>query len=96
MKYMNVVKFQVKAEHLSAFMESQRTQPDWDGQLESRMIQTGERTFCGYGLWTSQEAMSAAMGSMVAWLDTVRHMLDEISPELGVTDAVSGPVVHEK
>ena len=32
---------------------------------------------------------------MIAGLDTVRLMLEEISPELGVTDAVSGPVILE-
>jgi hypothetical protein len=30
---------------------------------------------------------------MNAFLDTMRHMLEEISPKLGITDVVSGPVV---
>jgi len=36
------------------------------------------------------------MDSMVGWLDTIRHMLEEITPELGVTDPVSGPVIWER
>ena len=40
--------------------------------------------------------MDAEMESMIGWLDTVRDMLEEISPELGVTDPVSGPVIWEK
>ena len=32
---------------------------------------------------------------MIAGLDTVRPMLEEISPELGVTDPVAGPVILE-
>ena len=32
---------------------------------------------------------------MIAGLDSVRLMLEEISPELGVTDPVSGPVIME-
>ena len=34
--------------------------------------------------------------SMIAHLDTVRDLLEEISADLGVTDPVSGPVVVEK
>jgi len=32
---------------------------------------------------------------MIAGLDSVRSLLEEISPELGVTDPVSGPVIME-
>jgi len=32
---------------------------------------------------------------MIAGLDTVRLLLEEISPELGITDPVSGPVIME-
>ena len=32
---------------------------------------------------------------MIAGLDGVRSLLEEISPELGVTDPVSGPVIME-
>jgi len=95
MKYMNVVKFSVKPAHTSAFREALDSQPTWAGHIQGQTIQTGENTFCGCGLWESKDAMYAAMDSMVAWLDTVRHMLEEISPELGVTDAVSGPVIAE-
>ena len=37
-----------------------------------------------------------AMPKIISFLDTMRHMLEEISPELGVTDAVSGSVVVER
>ncbi len=40
--------------------------------------------------------MVGAMPKMTSFLDTMRHMLEEISPELGVTDAVSGPVVVKR
>jgi len=48
------------------------------------------------GLWESEDAVVAARPAMIASLDTARHMLDEISPDMGVTDAVSGPVVVER
>ena len=40
--------------------------------------------------------MIAARPAMIASLDTARHMLEEISPGTGVSDAVSGPVVVER
>ena len=49
----------------------------------------------GYGLWESEEAMVTAKPDMIALLDTARDLLEEISPELGVTDPVSGTVVFE-
>ena len=33
---------------------------------------------------------------LIKFLDTIRPMLEEISPVLGVTDPVSGPVVAER
>jgi len=57
---------------------------------------TGEQNYCGVGLWESENAVVEARPAMIASLGTVRHMLDEISPEMGVTDAVSGPVVVER
>ena len=51
---------------------------------------------CGsYALWENEDAMVDARPQMISLLDTGRDMLEEISPELGVTDPVSGPVVVE-
>ena len=35
------------------------------------------------------------MPQMIALLDNSRHLLEELSPHLGVTDPVSGTVVFE-
>ena len=96
MKYINVVKFKVKPDCVKNYMEALNNQPSWKGNIEGKTIQTGDNTFCSYGLWESKDAMEVEMDSMVAWLDTVRDLLEEISPELGVTDPVSGPVIWEK
>ena len=39
--------------------------------------------------------MVEAMPNMISFLDTMLHMREEISSELGVTDAVSSPIVVE-
>ena len=50
----------------------------------------------GYGLWESEEKMANAMPLMIGLLDSTRQLLEKLSPELGVTDPVSGAVVFEK
>jgi hypothetical protein len=50
---------------------------------------------CIIGEWKDEQSIAKARDKMIAGLDTVRPMLEEISPELGVTDAVSGPVILE-
>ena len=59
------------------------------------MIQTGDQTFCSVGIWEDEASLVKNRDNMVAFLDTMRNLLEEISPELGVTDAVSGTVVAE-
>ncbi len=61
-----------------------------------RLIQAGEFTYCSVGEWDNQESLVNARPAMIGFLDSVRHMLDEISPGLGVIDPVSGPVVMEQ
>jgi len=95
MQFMNVVKFKVKPGFVEDFLQAMNAQPCWEGSLWNRTIKTGDNDFCGCGLWVSKEAMWAQMDNMVRFLDSIRDMLEEISPELGVTDAVSGPVVSE-
>ena len=66
------------------------------GYQMDRLIQTGELTYCSVVEWDNQASLVNARPAMIGFLDSVRHMLDEISPELGVTDPVSGPVVMEQ
>ena len=95
-KFMNVVRFQVKPEFkdviVSKFAAFERPSENQMG----RLIQTGELTYCSVGECDNQESLVNAHPAMIGFLDSVRHMLDEISPELGVTDSVSGPVVMEQ
>ena len=96
MKHVNIVRFKVKLEHVNDYLKALTEQPVWKGNIEGKTIQTGENIFCAYGLWESKEAMDLEMDSMVEWLGTIRHMLDEITPELVVTDPVSGSVIWER
>ena len=95
-KYTNVVRFRVKSGKQQEFESVFSKAETWDGQLIHVLARTDEQSYVGYGLWQSEEHMQNAMPQMISLLDTARHLLEELSPELGVTDPVSGSVVFEK
>ena len=95
-KHTNVVRFRVKSGKQAEFESLFRKADNWDGQLLHILARTDEESYVGYGLWESEERMKNAMPQMIALLDSARHLLEELSPELGVTDPVSGTVVFEK
>ena len=67
-----------------------------DGVLFRKVIKTGERSYCSMMEWADEQSLANARQKMIAYLDTIRDLLEEISPELGVTDPVSGPVVIDE
>ncbi|MBX7247895.1 MAG: antibiotic biosynthesis monooxygenase [Caulobacteraceae bacterium] len=90
----NAVRFRVKPGQDEAFLDAHRAaQAQWPGMLSARIIKTGDRTYCVIAEWTDMEALAAARPHMVATLDSFRHTLEDLGGGLGVTDAVSGPVV---
>ena len=99
-KFSNVVRYEVKSEYVDDFLKVFSDLPPmggyYEGLLSQILIKTGEQNYCGVGLWESEDAVVEARPKMITFLDTLRHMLEEISPEMGVTDAVSGPVVIER
>ena len=94
-KYSNVVRLIVKDGNQEALIEKFDNRPEFDGIRRSILIQTGDKTFCSVGIWEDEASLVKNRDNMVAFLDTMRNLLEEISPELGVTDAVSGTVVAE-
>ena len=94
-KYTNVVRFRVKSGKQQEFEGVFSKAKTWDGQLLHILAKTGEQTYVAYGLWENEEKMADARPQMIGLLDSTRHLLEELSPELGVTDPVSGTVVFE-
>jgi hypothetical protein len=90
----NIVKCRVKEGLQEEFIKvNSEFEAGVPGRLRALLIKIGEREFCWIGEWESLEAMNAAMDTMIGHLDQVRHMLVELSPDLGVTDAASGEAV---
>ncbi|MEC8109091.1 MAG: antibiotic biosynthesis monooxygenase [Pseudomonadota bacterium] len=95
-KYTNVVRFRVKSGKQQEFENVFSNAETWGGQLLHILARTGQQTYVAYGLWESEERMADARPQMIRLLDSTRDLLEELSPELGVTDPVSGTVVFEK
>ena len=97
--FMNVVRSKVKEgkkdELMKKFKEFFDNMKGTDGLILMKLIQTGPNNMCTIGEWKDEQLIAKARDKMIAGLDTVRSLLDEISPELGVTDPVSGPVTME-
>ena len=96
---MNVVKSKVKEgkkdEYMKKLKEFFNNIKGTDGLISMKQIQTGPNTMCIIGEWRDEQSIAKAREKMIAGLDSVRSLLEEISPELGVTDPVSGPVIME-
>ena len=90
----NAVRFRVKPGRDDDFLAAHRVMDArWPGMHSARIIKTGERDYCIIAEWTDMQALAAARPLMIATLDTFRDTLEELGGGLGVTDAVSGPVV---
>jgi hypothetical protein len=95
-KHSNVVRFIVKKGNQNEFIRAFDNFPNCKGLLSHTLIQTGENSFCSFGVWKDKDSMDNAMSDMIALLNASRHLLEEISSELGVTDPVSGSIVFEQ
>ena len=90
----NAVRFKVKAGREQQFLDAHnQIATAWPGLTHANIIKTGERTFCIIAEWTDVDAIANARASMIATLDSFRDTLEDLGGGLGVTDAVSGPVV---
>lgn len=94
MAVFNVVRFKVKPGMDDAFLDAHRDiAKSWSGLRHANIIRTGEGRYCLIAEWESAEALAAGRAAMIATLNSFRHTLDDLGGGLGVTDAVSGPVV---
>lgn len=92
----NAVRFRVKPDQVAAFIEAHRKmQAQMPGLHRAALIKTGEHSFCFVGEWDSMSDIANARPSMIGILDSMRHMLEDLGADLGVTDPVSGEVVVE-
>ena len=91
----NVVRFRVKPDMEAAFEEAIRKElhNGYPGLQQAALIRTGERSYCEIGQWDSYDSLVNARPAMIASLDAIRPMLEDLGGGLGVTDAVSGEAI---
>ena len=95
-KYISTVRFLVKEGSGDEFIARHVANFHVAEVETSYIVKTGERTFAFVAIFESEQHLINARPKMIESLNSVRDLLDEISPELGVTDPVSGPVVFER
>jgi Antibiotic biosynthesis monooxygenase len=90
----NVVRFRVRPGYEQRFVDAHREmQPKFKGFLGGNLIKTGDQTFCLVGEWRNLNSLVAARPEMIALLDVMREMLEDLGGGLGLTDPVSGETV---
>ena len=92
----NAVRFRVKAGREQEFLDAHRdVAAAWPGLRRVSIVKTGERSYCLIAEWADTDAIAKARPQMIATLNSFRDTLEDLGGGLGVTDAISGPVVLE-
>ena len=91
------VRFQVKTGQENAFLEAVKKfdASQHPSCISHQVIDAGNGRFQSNVVWENEDAIAAARPNLIKFLDTLRPTLAEISPELGVTDPISGTIVKE-
>ncbi len=91
--FLNNVRVKVKEACEEQYLAAVEAWSCPEGMTDRYIAKTGERRYCFVGHWESEEKLVVARPQMSKHLESVRELLDEITPELGITDPVSGPVL---
>ena len=91
---MNVVRFKLKTDCIEKYFEI-IDKTKFEGMTQRYIAKTGEYDYCFVGIWESAEAIASQRPAMITHLNEVRGLMEELSPELGVTDPVSGIIVSK-
>ena len=91
---MNIVRFKLKSDCVDKYFEV-INKTNFEGMTQRYIAKTGVYHYCFVGIWKSAEAIAAQRTAMIAHLDEVREFMEELSPELGVTDPVSGNIISK-
>ena len=94
-KFATCVRFFVKEGKVDAFISACETNPSY-GEISSFLVKTGDLTFVWNAIFENEQALIDARPGMISYLERLRGYRQEISPELGVTDPVSVPIIDEK
>ncbi|MBL4927393.1 putative quinol monooxygenase [Fuscibacter oryzae] len=94
MTAMNVVHMRVKPGKEDEFLKLHSDMPmeGMKGAISFSVVRSGERSFIIVGEWESLDAMAGARPAMIANLDRLRPILEDLGGGRGVTEPWSGEV----
>jgi hypothetical protein len=97
MTAMNIVHVRVKPGRDSQFLTLNKEfeRQAMPGMRHFWVVGTGERSYCIVGEWENFEAIVAARPTMIANLDRMRDLLEDLGGGRGVTEPYSGEAVVE-
>ena len=95
-KFMNIVRCKVKTSARDEYLNKVKQMQKFEGQLSAKYIETKPNEFFMVGEWNPEDDIAKARPKMISFLDSLRHTLEELSPDLGVTEPHSGSVIVEK
>jgi hypothetical protein len=94
----NIVRMRVKPGREEDFLAKHRVLNRSQlnaGLKKFAIVKTGDRSYCIVGEWDSFDSIVKARPTLIALLDGMRDMLEDLGGDLGVTDPVSGEAVVE-
>ena len=95
-KFASSVRFKAKDGHqeeLTVHLKGFDTK-NYPGAMSHQIVDIGDGRFQTTIVWENEDALISARSNLVKFLDDSRHLLVELSPELGVTDPISGHIVE--
>ena len=97
MTAMNIVHTRVKAGHEAEFLKLNQDfeRQDFPGMRHFWVVKTGERSYIIVGEWENFDAIVKARPTMIANLDKMRDILEDLGGGRGVTEPYSGEAVIE-
>ena len=95
-KFMNIVRVKVKPSHREEYLRKIDDKPKFEGMISAKYVETKPNEFFMIGEWNSEDDIAKARPKMIEFLDSLRHTLEELSPDLGLTDPQSGAIIIEK
>ncbi len=92
--FMNVFRFKLRSICVENYFKVIK-KTNFDGMTQWYMAKKSNYNYFFFGIWESAEAIAARRPAMIAHLNEIREFMEELSPELGINDTVSGNLVYK-
>jgi len=96
-KYVSNVRFKVRSDSREEMIKLHEdfNLVDYKGALSFQLVDCGEGKFFSTIVWENEDSLVEARPALISFLDKFRPILEEISPELGLTDPASGEIIFD-